>query len=110
MAEPFRFTTPMPWEPNVVATPEQMAGFMKACTDEERVEIARRLQTAQDTAHRCFLGNHARLAEEVQHLRWRTARLHAAWRSARRRANALRAVADGLANYAATGDRITRRG
>lgn len=90
MPEPFRFTTPRPWATDEAATPEQLADYMKACTDEERVEIARTYDRVSQAAHDCILMNHAHLMEEVIWLRARCWRLTAAWRNARRRARAVR--------------------
>jgi hypothetical protein len=59
--------TPRTWEPNVEPTPEQLAAWLVACTDEERVTFAKRAIEAARTEWHCVLMNHeGRIADMVR--------------------------------------------
>lgn len=50
--------TPRSWPEGTIPTPEQLAAWLKACTDEERLEVATVALRDGAIAARCFLMDH----------------------------------------------------
>ena len=56
--------TPKAWDRFSKPTPEQLADWLKVCTDQERVEFAAAALKAREEADLCFTRDHAhRLGE-----------------------------------------------
>ena len=85
------------WPENALPTAEQLAQWLTVCTADERLGWTTGALRASETAHTCFIRNHAALEDEVQ-AAWTVAatrrnearRYWLAWQSARLRALFLR--------------------
>lgn len=57
------------WPDHTWPTPEQLAAWLLACDDAERLETVTRALHDMETASRCFQADHDGIVEEVAHLR-----------------------------------------
>lgn len=65
-AEPVR--TPKPWPPGIIPRPEQLAAWLKACTDDERLDYAQRWSASVQAWGNCYQADHEGTIEHLRRL------------------------------------------